>query len=102
MSKYVGLGIEGMLLQDGVIIDKLDKDNQVIYINIPEDSYAYHEENKANITDAGSYAKRLKEMLSELMQLPNLKLKYKTYLGYWTKEQGNQNFKRNIGQYIGI
>ena len=102
MDNYVGLGIAGMLLQDGVIIDNFDKDNQVIYVSIPEDSYAYHEENKANITDAESFIKRQKEVLSELMQLPNLKLKYKTYPGYWTKEQGERNFNKNIGQYTGI
>ena len=101
MSKIIGQAMMGVFLQDGVIIDRIDEQTQTIYISIPEDSYAYHDFHTDTITDAESYAKAKKQALADLLKMPELKLQYKTYSGYWTKEQGKKNFQEHFKDYFG-
>lgn len=102
MHNPIGKAIISYFLMAGVNIKKLDEINQVIYISIPEDSYEYHNRFEGSpIHDAESFARRQKECLSEMLKMPNLKLKYKTYPGYWTKEDGHKNFKEKYNDYLG-
>ena len=100
-NEAVVTGILGMFLQDGLYIKSIDHINKQFFFTIPKDSYAYHEENEANIKDAVSYAKRIKEMLIEMKILTEeWKCFYKIRDVVWTKEMGDENFKNNIGQTL--
>lgn len=100
MSLSIGIGVMGMFLKDGVDIIKFDESCQILYISIPQDSYAYHLHTNSTIYDATTYAKSIKKMLIELLDMPLLRLKYTIREGYWTKEQGEINFNKHIHEFI--
>lgn len=81
-------------LENGVRLDHRDRLTNTVYLSLPENSF-YYDENKMHdaptpIINAAVYARRIKETLIELKLVPaDLKVKYKTYSGYWTKEMGN-------------
>ena len=100
MYNCFGLSMAAKFLHDGVIIDEFNEAEQKICIRIPKESFVYHNRDSQVITDAGSYAKRMKVVLSELMHLPDLKLYYKTYDKNWTKEDGDKNMHTYIKEYI--
>ena len=93
-------GMMGVFLQDGVIVDKFDEQSKTIYLSVPEDSFAYHDFHTDTIIDAESYAKAKKKALADLLRMPDLKLQYKTYSGYWTKEQGDKNYREHIQEFL--
>lgn len=100
LGRAVSQGMMAMFLQHGVKIDKFDEINQTMHITVPEDSFAYHRPDSKVIHDVESYVKRNKQVLQDLLKMPNLKVFYRTYPGYWTKEQGDQNFNEHINDYL--
>ena len=92
-------GIIYSFLESGVVLDHMDKLTNTVYISLPENSFFYDESRNSNaptpIVNVEVYARRIKETLIELKLVPaDLKLKYKTYPGYWTKEMGEMNQKK--------
>lgn len=95
LNKEMVLGIAIYYLKSGVVIDKIDRDNHILYITVPKESYMYEEEHGA-YNDAESYVKRLKKTWIEMGIFPqDFSVKYKTKDVYWTKEMGEDNYKRN-------
>ena len=99
LSKSIILGMIGVFLQDGIDIAKFDEQNNTIYLIMPEDGYLYHREGISSELDTPQkYAKRLQDKIRELTH-SNIKVKYKTKQGYFTKEDGEKNYKSNIHNY---
>lgn len=89
-------GIIYSFLENGVVLDHRDRLTNTVYLSLPENSFWYDKNKNSNapirIVNAEVYARRIKETLIELKLVPeDLKLKYKTYPGYWTKEMGEMN-----------
>mgnify|MGYP006928581332 CR=1 FL=1 len=80
-------------LENGVRVDHRDRLTNTVYLSLPENSF-YYDENKMHyaptpIINAAIYVKRIKETLIDLNLIPaNLKIQYRTYSGYWTKQMG--------------
>lgn len=96
----LGVAIISVFLQDGIIVDRFDEKEQAIWLSIPEDSFAYHDFHTDRIRDAESYIKVKKEKFIEMLKMPNLKLYYRTRKGFWTKEQGQKNYREHINDYL--
>ena len=93
VSRGISLGLNGMLLKDGVDILKFDPENGELIIELPEKSFAYNTE---KIKSGEDYVKRLKEILIELgILLKDSKIKYRTKPIEWTKEMGDMNYEEN-------
>lgn len=100
------LMIQGFIynfLETGVRLDHRDRLTNTVYLSLPENSF-YYDENKTHdaptpIINAAVYVRRIKETLIELNLIPaDLKIKYKTYSGYWTKQMGETRRRMYIKQ----
>ena len=101
LGKSILQGITGAFLLDGIEVNKLDVDNQVLYLTIPERSYTYEESEK--IKCASDYAKRIKETWIEMgIFSRDCTVKYKTKDIYWTKEMGEKNYEENMHRVLNI
>ena len=99
MSKCVALGLFGMFLKDGVDTDKMDKENGIMYITVPKNSFMYEE--CESISWAEDYVKRLKNIINETLKT-DLKIKYRVKDITWTKEMGESNYNRNKDKLLDI
>lgn len=98
IGKEVTEGMMGAFLMDGVEIQRIDFDNNVLYILIPRDSYSY---GRGEIKCAEDYAKNIKRVFIELGIFDiNCSVRYKVKDIYWTKEMGDKNFNENIGKVL--
>ena len=94
LGKSILQGIIGSFLLEGVEVNKLDVDNQILYLTIPERSYSYGRSEK--IKCASDYAKRIKEIWIEMgIFSRDCTVKYRTKDIYWTKEMGKKNYEEN-------
>ena len=94
LGKSILQGIIGSFLLEGIEVNKLDVDNQILYLTIPERSYSYGRSEK--IKCAADYVKRIKETWIEMgIFSQNCTVKYKTKDIYWTKEMGEKNYEEN-------
>lgn len=92
-------GMFAAFLQDGLNVESFDKMKNIIYISLPEDSYAYHITD--HVTCAEEYAKNIKEKLFYELLGTTVRVKMKIRKGeYWTKEMGTKNYKKNIGTVV--
>lgn len=91
-SNGVSLAIISGLAMDGVDIVKADVENEIIWLAIPKESFAYLE--YGNIHDAASYAKRIKEMFIDAGFSKNLSVRYAIKNIVWTKEMGEKNLEK--------
>lgn len=93
-SKLMVQGIIGGFLRMGVSVEKLDLDNEILYLKIPEKSYDYND--SQTVKCAQDLACRIKETWIGLgIFSKNCTVKYKTYDVYWTKEMGEKNYQEN-------
>lgn len=90
----------GAFLLEGMIIDKIDFDNEILYIQIPKESYSYLKPD-SKIKCADDFAKRIKTVWIELGIFSDKgKVKYKERNIKWTEELGNENYNKNIGYIL--
>ena len=93
LGKSILQGIIGSFLLEGIEVNKLDFDNQVLYLTIPEKSYSFNTE---KIKCAADYARRIKEIWIGMgIFSQNCTVKYKTKDVYWTREMGEKNYEEN-------
>ncbi len=93
LGKNILRGIIGAFLMDGVEVKRLDTEKQILYLVLPERSYAY---NTDTIKCAQDYAKRVKETwIKSGIFTRNCTVKYKTKDIHWTREMGDKNFRDN-------
>lgn len=98
-NKYLTIGI--ILYRDGVIIDKYDNDNNVIFLSIPKHSYLY-EMKSGEINDAESFIKRIEYTINDIFNIEDIKIKYKTRDIYWTKEMGDKVLEKNKDRIVSM
>lgn len=99
-GENVLMGMLGALCEWGVFIDKLDTisdDEFVMYVNIPEKSYAYADN---GIVDMSTPEKFMKNIKDKFLEGPfrgvNARLRYKIRPNStWTKENGKEAFEYN-------
>ena len=104
-SRGIYLGMMASYLEMGVEIIKIDHENKILYITIPENSYVYNEAKlrESRLQSPDDLAKRIKETWIEMGIFPETcKVKYKTIPGYWSKEKGHKNREDNIHKFLNI
>ena len=100
LDNQIYIGMFGMFLQDGIFIENLDEVQNIVYISLPEDSYAYHIGDSATPEEL---AKNIKEKLFKEILGVNVRLKMKIRKKeYWTKEMGEKNYQENIGRVLNL
>lgn len=94
------MGMLGALCDWGVFIDKIDDVSDyefIMYVNIPETSYAYVDNGKVDMSTPDKFMKNIKDKFIEgPFKGVNVRLKYKIREGSsWTKENGKAAFEYN-------
>ena len=94
-GKSILRGMIGAYLMLGIDINKIDWDNHILYITVPEKSYEY-ENPDVSFHCAEDLAKRIKRTLIESRMFPEeCIVKFKTKDIYWTKEMAEANYQQN-------
>ena len=97
MTDEIYVGMIAMFLQDGIKIETLDRGKNIVYISLPEDSYAYHITKEITPEEL---AKNIKEKIFKGIFGVDVRLKMRIRKGYWTKEMGEKNYQENIGRVL--
>lgn len=99
LGRAASIGMIGAFLKMGVNIIKVDYDNQIMYISVPRDSYEYYTEGAVKSPE--TLAKNIKRVLIMLNVFDeNCKIKYKIRDEEWTKEMGEENYKKNLNNML--
>ena len=96
-TNAMGIGIICELYRDGIIIDKFDTDNNIIYLSVPKTSYVYE---MGNANNAEDFVKNIKTLFASFLN--DIKIKYKTRDIYWTNEMGNKSLEENKEKIISM
>jgi hypothetical protein len=98
-GRAASIGMLGAFLKMGVNILKVDFNNQTIYISVPRDNYEYYTDGE--IKSPETLAKGVKRLLIMLNVFDNnCKVKYKIRDEEWTKEMGEENYKKNLNKML--
>lgn len=101
LGKNIFIGMMGSFLEAGIDIVHLDLDKQILLLDIPKDSWDYTQQTPANIHNAESYARRIKEMWIEMgIFQSGCTVKYKEKDVFWTKEMGHENYEKNKNRLL--
>lgn len=84
----------------GIILKKIDKENKILYLDMPKHSYGYTCDNDGiEVCNAEEYATYLKKYLKPLIPDVRIKFKERNDVIYWTKEMGEEA-KKELKKYV--
>lgn len=89
----------GTFLKYGICVERINVDENTVYIALPKNSYVHGQGSIKNIDDQAKIIKKL--LINMGILSPDGKVKYRGTNTCWTKETGNENFIKNIELVLG-